>query len=133
MVSRYHLYLLHLVIVTADDMNDEIVNVGAMNEGQIDSEVRLVSRDCLNVVEKVQRTPEISAVGAHHPIKRIALKNNTLQYSSIPSALKEICTLNLGSVLKSFIPASEFVSMNMQYLRNMKEVELMVVDYVMCK
>lgn len=47
----YHLYLLHSVIVTAAGMNEEIVDFGAVNEGQIDAKLLSVSRDCLNVVE----------------------------------------------------------------------------------
>ena len=51
----------------------------------------------------------------------------------IPTALKELCDLGLGKVVPNFLPAFEFVTTNMQYLRGMKELELKVLDYSMLK
>lgn len=51
----------------------------------------------------------------------------------IPTALKELCDLDLGKVVPNFLPASEFVTTNMQYLKGMKELELKVLDYSMLK
>ena len=51
----------------------------------------------------------------------------------VPSALNEICSLKLGGTVAKFVPASEFCKPNLQYIKNMKEIELMVLDYAMCK
>ena len=51
----------------------------------------------------------------------------------VPSTLNEICSLDLGSVVAKFVPASEFCKSNLQYIKKMKEMELIVLDYAMCK
>ncbi|XP_057541428.1 uncharacterized protein LOC130820177 isoform X1 [Amaranthus tricolor] len=51
----------------------------------------------------------------------------------VPSALKEICSLDSGGTVEKFVPAIEFCKTNLQYIKNLKEVELMVLDYAMCK
>ena len=53
--------------------------------------------------------------------------------TSMPLALKEILSLDLGSTVAKFVPASEFCNTNLPFLKNLKEIELMVLIYVMCK
>ena len=52
-------------------------------------------------------------------------------YTPVPSALKEICSLDSGGTVEKFVPAIEFCKTNLQYIKNLKEVELMVLDYAM--
>lgn len=50
----------------------------------------------------------------------------------VPSALKEICSLNLGGAMTKFVPAVNFLT-NLQHIKNMKAMKLTILDYAMCK
>ena len=51
----------------------------------------------------------------------------------VSSALIEICSLDLGSNVAKFFPASEFRKTNLPFLINLKEVELLVLNYATYK
>jgi hypothetical protein len=59
--------------------------------------------------------------------------NKPVAETPIPSALKELCSLDLGKSIPDFFPASAFVSTNLKYLRSLKGLEMKVLDYAMTK
>ena len=59
--------------------------------------------------------------------------NKLVAETPIPSALKELCSLDLGKSIPNFFPASTFVATNLKYLRSLKGLEMKVLDYAMTK
>jgi hypothetical protein len=59
--------------------------------------------------------------------------NKPVAETPIPSALKELCSLDLGKTIPDFFPASAFVATNLKYLRSLKGLEMKVLDYAMTK
>lgn len=59
--------------------------------------------------------------------------NKPFVETPIPSALKELRSLDLGKIIPDFFPASTSVATNLKYLRSMKGLELKVLDYAMTK
>lgn len=61
------------------------------------------------------------------------LLNVSLVETLIPTALKELCNLDLCKEATNFVLTSEFFTTNFQYTKGMKELELKVLDYSMLK